>query len=136
MARLALLGVLLALLAACGGNGDDADGAGAAGPVDVDLVVVTGIDTASRFVVRCDPTGGTTPDPEATCAAIAAHPEMLAPPPLESTCPGSLGSPPEVRLAGTVNGQPVEPAVRDCDEPEARADAARLWLEATGLSSG
>jgi hypothetical protein len=131
MARLALLGVVLALLAACGGD-DGADG-GEAGPVDVELVVVTGVDSLSRFEVRCNPTGGTTPDPEVTCEAIADHPEMLAPPPLESSCPGSLGNPPEVRVGGTANGQPVEVAVRECDEPEARADAALLWLEAAGL---
>jgi hypothetical protein len=70
VARLALLGALLALLAACGG----ADGADA-GPVDVELVVVTGPSSSSRFEVRCSPIGGTTPDPEATCAAIADHPE-------------------------------------------------------------
>jgi hypothetical protein len=133
VARLALLGVALALLAACGG-GDGAD-ASAGGPVDVELVVVTGVDASSRFEVRCDPAGGTTPAPEETCAAIAGHPEMLAPPPLESSCPGSLGNPPEVRIGGMAAGRPVDVAMRECDEPEARADAARLWLEAAGLSS-
>ena len=133
MARLALLGALVALLAACGG--DDAGDAAEAGPVDVELVVITGVDSSERFEVRCSPTGGTTPDPEATCGAIAENPEMLAPPPLESSCPGNLGNPPEVRIGGTANGQPVDAAVRECDEPEARADAARLWLEAAGLSS-
>jgi hypothetical protein len=133
VARLALVGVVIALLAACGG-GDDDDG-GEAGPVDVELVVVTGPEAPARFEVRCSPAGGTTPDPEATCDAVAEHPEMLAPPPLESSCPGSLGNPPEVRIGGTAGGQPVEVAVRECDEPEARADAARLWLEVAGLSS-
>lgn len=54
---------------------------------------------------------------------------------LESSCAGSLGNSPEVRIGGTAGGQPVEVAVRECDEPEARADGARLWLEAAGLSS-
>ena len=134
MARLVLLGALLVLLAACGGDGEE-DG-GAAGPVDVELVVVTGVATSEQFEVRCDPSGGTTRDPGATCAAIAEHPEMLNPPPLESSCPGNLGNPPEVRVGGTANGEPVELAVRECDEPEERAAAARLWLEAAGLSSG
>lgn len=40
--------------------------------------------------------------------------------------PGHLGNPPEVRLGGTANGRPVELAVRECDEPGARAGAARL----------
>lgn len=134
MPRLALLGVVLALLAACGG-GDGGDGDGdAAGPVDVEVVVVTGVNSSSRFDVRCNPTGGTTPDPEATCEAIAEHPEMLAPPALTSSCAGNLGNPPEVRVGGTADGRPVEVAVRECDEPEARAEAARLWLEAAGLS--
>jgi hypothetical protein len=62
MARLALVVALLALLAACGDK--DEDGAAPdAGPVDVELVVVTGVDTSERFDVRCNPTGGTTPDP-------------------------------------------------------------------------
>jgi hypothetical protein len=131
--RLALLGVMLALLAACGG--DDGGDGGEAGPVDVELVVVTGPGAPARFEVRCSPAGGTTPDPEATCAAIADNPEMLAPPALTSSCPGNLGNPPEVRVGGTAGGQPVEVAVRECDEPEPRAEAARLWLEAAGFSS-
>jgi len=133
MARLALVGALLALLAACGG--DDGGDAADAGPVNVELVVITGVNSSEQFEVRCSPAGGTTPDPEATCGSIAEHPEMLAPPPLESSCPGNLGNPPEVRIGGTANGQPVDVAVRECDEPEARADAARFWLEAAGVSS-
>jgi len=117
------------------GGEDESGDAADAGPVDVELVVVMGVDTSERFDVRCNPTGGSTPDPEATCGAIAEHPEMLAPPPLASSCAGSLGDPPEVRVGGTARGQRVEVAVRECDEPEARADAARLWLEAAGLSS-
>ena len=126
-----------ALLAACGGGDDDGGGGNdEAGPVDVELVVVTGVTSEARFEVRCDPAAGTTPDPEGTCEAIAGHPEMLSPPALESSCPGSLGNPPEVRVGGTAGGRPVDVAVRECDEPDARADAARLWLEAAGLSSG
>jgi hypothetical protein len=135
MARLALVAALLALLAACGGKNEDG-AAPDAGPVDVELVVVTGVDTSERFEVRCDPAGGTTPDPEETCEAIAEHPEMLSVPELTATCAGSLGIPPEVRIGGTAAGKPVEVAVRECDEPAVRAEVARLWLEAAGLSSG
>jgi hypothetical protein len=60
---------------------------------------------------------------------------MLTPPELTATCAGSLGIPPDVRVGGTAAGQPVDLAVRECDEPEARAEAAGQWLEAAGLSS-
>jgi hypothetical protein len=112
VARLALLGALAALLAACGGGGEAGE---AVVPVEVELVVVTGVTSESRFEVRCGPTGGTTPDPEATCAAIAANPEMLAPPELTATCAGSLGIPPEARVGGTAGGRLVDLAVRECE---------------------
>lgn len=134
MARLALLGALFALLSACGGE-DESGEAADAGPVDVQLAVVTGPAAPAVFEVRCGPAGGTTPDPVETCASIAGHPEMLAPPAMTSSCPGNLGNPPEVRVGGTAGGKAVDLAVRECDEPEERADAARLWLEAAGLSS-
>jgi hypothetical protein len=58
VARLALVAAALALLAACGGGGDGGDEV--TGPVDVELVVVTGVTSESRFKVSCGPAGGTT----------------------------------------------------------------------------
>jgi hypothetical protein len=125
------LGVLIALLVACGG--DDGDDGGETGAVELELVVVTGPEPPARFEVRCGPVGGTTPDPEATCTAPAEHPEMLAPPAMTASCVGNLGTPPEIRAVGTAGGRPVEVSVRECDEPEARAESARLWLDTAGL---
>jgi hypothetical protein len=127
--RAALVLALTALLAACGGE----EAAEPSERMELELVVQTGPEPPARFEVRCAPTGGTTPDPEATCAALAEHPEMLAPPALASTCPGSLGDPPQVRVVGTAGASKVDVSVRECDEPAARAESARLWLETAGL---
>ena len=86
-----------------------------------------------RFRLRCRPPRGNVPDPSRACAALAAHVELLRPPPRTATCAGSAGIPPEVRVRGVVEGSRVLIALRSCDEPDARRAATRRWLALLGL---
>ena len=86
------------------------------------------------FELRCDPAEGTLPDPEKACATVAAHPEMLRPPPGTGTCAGSTGVPPNVSVRGTADGDQIDFSVRGCDRPDERGRAADLWRRVMGLS--
>ncbi|HEY7003034.1 MAG TPA: SSI family serine proteinase inhibitor [Gaiellaceae bacterium] len=41
---------------------------------------------SSKATLTCAPNGGTHPDPDEACAALAAHPEALHPVPLDFAC--------------------------------------------------
>jgi hypothetical protein len=86
-----------------------------------------------HFDLRCDPPGGTLPNPEEACKALEDHPEMTDPPEETGTCAGSDGIPPRVSVTGVFRGRKVDVGIRSCDHPEARGDAATLWLVSAGL---
>jgi hypothetical protein len=119
--------VLLAFASACGDSNMEPR-------IKLEIAVQTGDSKEHQFLVSCKPARGNTPNPDATCAKLDDHPEMSAPPEMTGTCLGSVGIPPEVTVRGSVNGQSINFSVRDCDQPAARAETARLWLETLGLA--
>jgi hypothetical protein len=119
-----LPGLAAAVLVACGGAGD----AGVGVQVDVQLGR-----EAQSFTLRCDPPGGTVPNPAGACAELSANPAMLAPPPAYATCAGGEGIPPEVHVEGTVDGRRIEFAVRGCDAPAKRVEIVHRWLRVLGI---
>jgi hypothetical protein len=88
-----------------------------------------------RFDLRCDPPAGTVSNPVEACARIAASPEMTSPPEMTGTCAGSYGIPPSFAVRGVAGGRSVNFAVRGCDMPAARREAAEFWRAVVGLGA-
>jgi hypothetical protein len=64
------------------------------------------------YRLRCDPSGGTVPDPARVCAAIAADPALLYSfPGPDHSCPAGG---PAVTLTGTWNGKPLHSSFSVC----------------------
>ncbi len=66
----------------------------------------------AQFTLRCDPAGGTYPDPTAACAAIADYIRLLRAPLLKA-----CRCPPQIypgRAVGTIQGQHVVVSVDSC----------------------
>src|SRR5919106_1861049 len=102
-ARLVLLGAVIAALAAgCGSEAsDEPPGAGGTKP-DPPATVLTitfwpdGRGGAAREAeLKCDPEGGTHPQPAQACRALRAHADALAPLPPYSICTQIYGGPEE-----------------------------------------
>jgi hypothetical protein len=91
--------------------------------------------TTLTLRLRCSPLGGSVRNAQKLCRILSAHRNMVFPSQATGTCLGSFGIPPEVRVYGTFRGRPVRLAVRSCDEPPARAEAAALWLDGLELKS-
>ena len=125
--RLAPVLALAVLCAGCGGTEP---------ATELSIDVTRAQSDTLEFELRCSPAGGSVSDPERLCELIGAHRSMVFPPRATGTCLGSPGIPPEVRVRGTFRGRAVELAVRDCDEPPARAEAATLWLRGLELTGG
>jgi hypothetical protein len=111
-----LLGALIAaLVAGCGSEA--ADDPPAAGGTEPDspataLTVVYWADgrdgRAQEATLTCDPAGGTHPQPEQACAALAESADALAPLPPDLMCTQIYGGPEEAEVAGTYEGQQVQ----------------------------
>ncbi len=114
--------LVLLLLAGCGGSGGETRLTVEIGYVDPETLEPA----PETFEVRCDPPGGTAPNPAAVCAALDAHPAMVRPPDVTSSCAGSVGIPPEIAVHGVADGEPVDVVFR-CHGPEERAEAEELW---------
>jgi hypothetical protein len=127
--RTLLTGVALLLLASCGG--EDGETRLSLETERWDEAAYDVVDV--HFSLRCDPPGGTLPNPEAACESLEKHQEMTEPPEETGTCAGSDGIPPSVSVTGLFHGRKVNVGVRSCDHPEARGNAATLSLVAAGL---
>jgi hypothetical protein len=62
---------------------------------------------ADGWSLTCDPAGGTHPDSEAACAALAAASDPFAPVPPTVACTEIYGGPQIATLQGTYEGEPV-----------------------------
>lgn len=127
MTRWALVALLPVVLTGAYGCGGDEP------PNDVRVTIAVGtVDPVrlelgeKRFELRCDPPGGTVPDPEAVCSALRDDPRLFKPPPLDSRCAGGVGIPPGISIRGTANGKPVDLHFR-CDGPEERTRVQEFW---------
>ena len=119
----------LSLLAACGGDDDEgsstepaATSAPAestpastqAGAADTQLTIrvwAEGDETAAPDVeweLTCDPAGGSHPDADAACAAIAANALIIGPAPDAFTCTQQYGGPAIATVEGTHAGSAIE----------------------------
>ena len=119
-AAFVLLAIAVALLAAgCGSDSGDDDAAGGGssearpGP-GIELTVTfwpEGQDGESvEVTLTCDPPGGTHPDPDGACAALASDTDALEPVPADSACTMIFGGPEQATVVGVVNGENVDAA--------------------------
>jgi hypothetical protein len=63
--------------------------------------------TPMEWTLECDPAGGSHPQPDAACAALAAHPEALEPVPKATACTMIFGGPQRATITGTLDGEDV-----------------------------
>jgi hypothetical protein len=99
--RLALLLVALLLLAGCGSA---ADGAGTTPEYDLTILYwPNGPDGESaEATLQCYPHGGTHPDPEGACAALAENEDALEPVPGDVACTEIYGGDQVATITGSV----------------------------------
>jgi hypothetical protein len=109
------LAALVLLVTGCGGDegavtpreGSPA-GNGGAVSTDLNITVSDGAGKTDSWKLTCDPAGGTHPDPEAACAALAAKGASALPPvPEDRMCTQIFGGPQTARITGTWRGEPV-----------------------------
>jgi hypothetical protein len=113
---LAVLAVVPVLLAGCasGDEGTVTPEAGASesgGTVTTDLTIVSddGNGKTETWTLTCDPAGGTHPDPEAACAALAGKGTTAMPAVAKDTmCTQQFGGPQTAKITGTWQGKPVD----------------------------
>ena len=89
--------------------------------------------TVQEWTLSFDPPGGTHPDPEAACRALAEHGRTaLAPVPDNQPCTMIYGGPQTARITGTWKGEPVDAMLSRTDGCEiARWKALRGLLPAS-----
>lgn len=63
--------------------------------------------TPKRWTLRCDPTGGTHPHPQAACRELLDAKNPFAPIPRGIMCPMIVAGPQKATISGTFFGQPV-----------------------------
>jgi hypothetical protein len=96
------------LLTACG---SDDDGAQTTTEPATELVVTVdpGDGVPDEWSLTCDPPGGTHPDPEAACAALAdLDPDVMAAVPGDQMCTQQFGGPQTATIAGRWDGTDVD----------------------------
>ena len=60
--------------------------------------------------LTCDPPGGTHPNPDAACSALAGDPQAFEPVPPDTACTMIFGGPEQATVVGTVNGEEIDAA--------------------------
>lgn len=61
-------------------------------------------------MLTCDPVGGTHPDPEGACTALAADPQALEPVAPDAACTMIFGGPEQAMVVGVLEGEQVNAA--------------------------
>jgi hypothetical protein len=115
-ARGLLLLAALPVLAGCASSDNEtvtpqAPASESGGTVNTDLTIVTddGAGKTETWTLTCDPAGGTHPDPEAACAALAAKGETAMPPVAkDAMCTQQFGGPQTAKITGTWKGETVD----------------------------
>lgn len=109
-------------VAGCGVAAAPASGAGSHAPKaaksSVAITVITGPHMKTvHWTLRCDPPGGTHPDPAAACKALLAAKSPFAPRRAHMICPMILASAKQAIMTGTWLGHKVHRVVIDggCD---------------------
>jgi len=129
--RAALVLAAAASLAACGSvaapsgapasspSASSSSGAASA-PAKVALTMTVHSGLAGKpkiWTLRCDPDGGTHPNPAAACGALLRIHDLFSPPPAHRMCPMVVASAKRVTLTGTWFGKKVHRTIIDggCD---------------------
>jgi len=112
-------------VAGCGlASSTGAPGTGAGSPptqaakVSLTITVTNGPGSKPvHWTLRCDPAGGTHPDPARTCGMLLAVKNPFAPRPIHVMCPMIMESSRQAVVTGTWFGRPVNRVVIDggCD---------------------
>ena len=107
--------MIAALAAGCGSEASDEPPAAGGTKPDPPATVLTitfwpdGRGGAAREAeLKCDPEGGTHPQPAQACRALRAHADALAPLPPYSICTQIYGGPEEAEVVGTLDGEQVQ----------------------------
>ena len=61
-----------------------------------------------QATLTCDPPGGTHPNPEAACSALAGDAQALEPVPQDAACTMIFGGPEQATVVGTLNDEGVD----------------------------
>ncbi len=64
--------------------------------------------TRDRVTLKCDPPGGTHPDPALACDVLTGVPDPFAPVPADAVCSQVYGGPEKAKVTGTYQGVPVD----------------------------
>lgn len=81
---------------------------GAKGKTQLTVNVDDGSGNLSSWTLTCNPAGGTHPNPEQACAALAANASALPPVPPDRACTMQYGGPQRATVTGTWRGEPVQ----------------------------
>jgi hypothetical protein len=114
------------LVAACGSAaapgstgsaGGSAAGSGSstqAAKTSLDIQVSHGGGTAiTRWTLRCQPAGGTEPNPARACRVLDSVKNPFGPPPKGIMCPMIVAGAKKAKVTGTFNGKPVNVTIYD-----------------------
>ncbi|MGH3304039.1 MAG: SSI family serine proteinase inhibitor [Streptosporangiaceae bacterium] len=86
----------------------------------------------AHYTLRCEPAGGTVPDPAAACAQLLADPDLLAPRPAPAMCPMILATSAHAVVDGTYLGRQVSETIGDGGCDVQRFDKLRQIVQVTG----
>ena len=124
----AAAGLVIAGCGTAGGAGSGGAGSGGAGSGGVSHPVTAKVSLRfaarttpgagpTRWLLRCDPAGGTVGDPAAACARLLKLGRPFAPPPPNQACPQVMAGSGVITVTGTWFGQRVHRTVVDgnCD---------------------
>jgi hypothetical protein len=109
-ALVAVIGGVAALAAACGSQAVASQGSQSAKETASSLVISVAAArgaTPHRWTLTCDPVGGTHPDAQAACAALAGAKHPFAPVAAGVMCPMIASGPQTATITGTWHGQKV-----------------------------
>jgi Subtilisin inhibitor-like len=98
--------------------GTSSAGTDSAAKVSLDVSFAPSPTSPARYyTLRCEPAGGTAPDPAAACAKLLAGPSIFAPLPAHMLCPMILAGAARATITGTYLGKPVHADIYDggCD---------------------
>ena len=116
-------GVPTAGAQATGGAGSNSAASGSASTasaakVSLDVTFAASASSpATHYTLRCEPAGGTTPDPGAACSRLLADASLFASRPRHVMCPMIMASAGRARVTGTYLGKTVRETIVDggCD---------------------
>lgn len=110
---------MMAVAAGCGAAAAPSGqgGSSAAAKVMLKFDLTGGPDEPKHWTLNCEPTGGTHPDPAATCAALLKLKSPFAPTSKQMACPMIMRSDRKILVTGIWLGHSVHRVVLDgsCD---------------------